>query len=242
MVALIKYYMTFAFDSAPAIKLTSVKRGQLLARSRRIRRQRGLLGDRAFLQRKRFLLQDMSAFGKSDAAAEAETEAEGSPLDMISAMGSNSAMMARNVFHIIEMTWVSSFFSGFVVARLPFPLTDRFKSMLHRGLSTSLLPNVYVSSLSWFVLTMFGIRGLVNIALSASETVANDIYAMDPTMAAMSSGMGMASSNPFGGADSKAFIQAAKTERSELEIQKSHPILALAQASLLEKINERYAS
>ena len=49
-------------------------------------------------------------------------------------------MMKKNMMQIVPqtliMSWVSFFFSGFVLTKLPFPLTLRFKSMMQSGIDT----------------------------------------------------------------------------------------------------------
>ncbi|CAM6121314.1 unnamed protein product [Calypogeia fissa] len=50
-------------------------------------------------------------------------------------------MMKKNLSMIIPQTltfaWVNFFFSGFVAAKIPFPLTQRFRAMLQNGIDLS---------------------------------------------------------------------------------------------------------
>lgn len=59
--------------------------------------------------------------------------------------------------------WASSSFAGLVVCRLPFTLTPRFRTMLQSGIESvgRNLDISYVSSLSWFVLNIFGVSELL---------------------------------------------------------------------------------
>ena len=64
------------------------------------------------------------------------------------------------------MGFVSYFFSGFVAAKVPFPLTNGFREMLQRGVLLTTLDVSYVSSLSIYFMCMFGLSGLLSLLLS----------------------------------------------------------------------------
>ncbi|KAL0407213.1 UNVERIFIED_CONTAM: ER membrane protein complex subunit [Sesamum latifolium] len=50
-------------------------------------------------------------------------------------------------------------------AKIPFPLTQRFRAMLQNGIDLSTVDVSYVSSRSWYFLNLFGLRGLFSLIL-----------------------------------------------------------------------------
>ena len=72
-------------------------------------------------------------------------------------------MLKKNLNMIVPQmltaAWVNFFFTGFVVGKVPFPLTQRFRGMLQRGIELQSLDVTYISSLSWYFLNFFGLRG-----------------------------------------------------------------------------------
>lgn len=87
------------------------------------------------------------------------------PNVMMNMMQGNFAMM---VPQMLMMGIVNYFFSGFVLGKIPFPLTPSFKGMLQRGINLTTLDTAYVTSMSWYFLVMFGMRGLYSIVLGAN--------------------------------------------------------------------------
>jgi len=100
------------------------------------------------------------------------------PSHMMDMMKNNMAMF---VPQILLMTWVSYFFSGFVAVKIPFTLTVRFKSLLQRGIELAQLDISYVSALSWYFLVLFGLRGVISLALGEGN-VADDAKMMQAQM------------------------------------------------------------
>ena len=85
---------------------------------------------------------------------------------MVGMMKQNLVMIVPNM---LLMGWITYFFSGFILVKLPFPLTDRFKQMLQRGVSMGGLDVSYVSSLSWYFVNLFGLRGLFACVLGSDS-------------------------------------------------------------------------
>ena len=86
---------------------------------------------------------------------------------------------------------VGSFFSGFVTLRLPFSLTERFKSITQQGVGVPGLDSSYVSTMSWFYICQFGLAAACFRLLSRGGGSAEEAQ-----MLQMQMGMGMAGQQP----------------------------------------------
>jgi hypothetical protein len=83
-----------------------------------------------------------------------------------------SGMMKQNLLGMLPQlgmgAFVSFFFSGFVMGRIPFALTPRFKAMLQRGIDLASLDPSYFTSLSYYILLLFGLRGAFSLVFRDS--------------------------------------------------------------------------
>lgn len=102
--------------------------------------------------------------GENDAADPMASAIPGmDPSAMMDGMKGNMAAMVQNM---VMMQGISHFFRGFVLVRVPFPLTRGFKGMFQRGLfDLNTLDTSYVSSVSWYFLVMFGLRAFFRLAM-----------------------------------------------------------------------------
>lgn len=66
---------------------------------------------------------------------------------------------------MVMMQTIQHFFSGFVLLKVPFPLTKGFKGMFQRGVDLPTLDVSYVSSVSWYFLVMYGMRGVLRLII-----------------------------------------------------------------------------
>ena len=82
-------------------------------------------------------------------------------------------MMKRQVMMIVPqmvmMSVITTLFSGFVVAKFPFPLSPKFKGMVQRGVDIDSLDGSYATSMSLYFLITFGLQGILQLVLGQNE-------------------------------------------------------------------------
>lgn len=100
------------------------------------------------------------------------------PLNPFTDASTNDALMNMakgNIMSYVPQTlimgWVNYFFAGSVVMRLPFPLTEGFKTMLQNGVNTPNLNVRYVSAISWYFVNLFGLRPVYSLLMDDPEAV-----------------------------------------------------------------------
>eukprot|EP00927_Polykrikos_kofoidii_P069451 TRINITY_DN6492_c0_g2_i1.p1 TRINITY_DN6492_c0_g2~~TRINITY_DN6492_c0_g2_i1.p1 ORF type:complete len:262 (+),score=52.98 TRINITY_DN6492_c0_g2_i1:97-882(+) len=221
------------FKSEPKIDLKEVKTNNMLSRCRMLRTNAHFISERSFKTRKAYFVKaDKGVLVKSPPKAKDPMEALSAGPDPMMAMGMMKNQMVFMVSQGLLAYWVSHLFSGFLVAKTPFPLTFQFKGMMQRGVEVQSLEPCYVSSLCWYMFVMMSSHSL--IGLVQAFCTKSDVELDDPMMAMMGTmggGMGGAMM-PGGGPDmSKVY----KTEQDNLEMIQHEFVLENVEMELLRK-------
>ncbi len=64
---------------------------------------------------------------------------------------------------IVMGMFVNYFFAGFILGKIPFRLSPSFRPMLQRGIDLPSLDVTYFTSLSYYILLLFGLQGVFRI-------------------------------------------------------------------------------
>ena len=75
--------------------------------------------------------------------------------------------MPCNVQIVMGM-FVNYFFAGFILGKIPFRLSPSFRPMLQRGIDLPSLDVTYFTSLSYYILLLFGLQGVFRIIFRCS--------------------------------------------------------------------------
>jgi len=165
LVGILRDKVTRLLRSTTPGKTETIREQQILKRSSMLRMHYKFIPAGSFAARREFIIEKYLTQAKKKNPMDAMAQMQ-NPDMMQNMMKQNMVMM---VPQMALMGWVSYFFAGFLVGKIPFPLTERFKLMLQRGIELSSLDVEYVSSLSLYFLIMFGLRGVYTLVLGQND-------------------------------------------------------------------------
>ncbi|BBM96953.1 ER membrane protein complex subunit 3 [Marchantia polymorpha subsp. ruderalis] len=186
LIGVLRHFVTKLLRSSQNPDIKAVKEGQVVLRARYLRAAANLIPAKSFRARKVY-------YNNEENGLLFVPKGQGNNMQAQMFTDPNMAMdmMKKNLSMIIPQTltfaWVNFFFSGFVAAKIPFPLTQRFRAMLQNGIDLSSVDVSYVSSRSWYFLNLFGLRGLFSLILG-EENATDDAQKLMQTQMAMQMG------------------------------------------------------
>uniref|UniRef100_A0A0C9S5B4 ER membrane protein complex subunit 3 n=1 Tax=Wollemia nobilis TaxID=56998 RepID=A0A0C9S5B4_9CONI len=176
LIGILRHFVSKLMRSTQLPDAKSLKEVQLVMRVRNLRAAASLIPARSFRARRIYYNNEENGLLHVP-----KGQAQNMQAQMFTDPNMAMDMMKKNLSMIIPQTltfaWVNFFFSGFVAAKIPFPLTQRFRSMLQNGIDLSTVDVSYVSSRSWYFLNLFGLRGLFSLILG-EENATDDTQRM----------------------------------------------------------------
>ena len=130
------------------------------------------------------------------------------------------------IYYIFIFVGVGFFFSGFILLKLPFGLTQKFRGMMQQGLN---LPDVdvsYVSAISWCLILVFGLNNIIQF-FDGGE----DFSIMQQQEQMMKQPLNLMP-NPMGGND---YDKVLKPEKESIAILPGFSVLDDAVDNVIEK-------
>jgi hypothetical protein len=121
----------------------------------------------------------------------AQDDAAAAPANPMDAMkGGMTAQIINMATQMGMMMWVQNYFQGFLLVKLPFGLTERFRQLTQAGIGAgSALDISYVSSMSWYMICSAGIPRLLMLAQSGGDAAFEESRMMQMQMGMMGGGM-----------------------------------------------------
>ncbi|KAI9869015.1 MAG: ER membrane complex subunit 3 [Trichoglossum hirsutum] len=191
LTGILRHYATILMQSTPKkLGAKAIREQRSLLRGINLRTNASVLSPQSFQARKAYFI---SSYHSGKFLKEPENKGKPPPNPMTDPAGMEAMMgmmkgnMAMMIPQTLIMSWINAFFSGFIIMKLPFPLTIRFKSMLQSGVATQDLDVRWVSSLSWYFLNLFGLQSVFTFILgddNAANQMAQQMAQVDPAAAA----------------------------------------------------------
>jgi hypothetical protein len=226
----LRHYASVLLATQPKrLDVKAMREQRSLARGVTLRSNYHVLSRRAFENRREAIIAgyESGAFLKDP---DSKGQPPPNPLSDPSAMDGMMGMMKNNMAMIIPntliMSWINAFFSGYVIMKLPFPITIKFKSMLQAGVQTKDMDPRWMSSISWYFLCIFGLQ-FVYVFLLGSDNAASQVAQQ---MQAQQMPM-----NPMGGPGQDPDKQ-FKAEAENLAVVEHYSVLDDVEERLLEGI------
>ncbi|KAH9828388.1 ER membrane protein complex subunit 3 [Teratosphaeria destructans] len=212
LTGILRHYLSTLLQTTPKKPLLAKLREQRsLLRAQNLRANHAQISRSAFERRKEAFIDGVKEGRYLAGGAESRGQAKPNPLSdpamMEGMMGMMKGNMAMMVPQSLIMGWINAFFSGYVIMKLPFPLTPQFKQMLQAGVGTRDLDVRWVSSLSWYFLTLFGLQPVYNFILGSNNAASQVAQQMQ---------MQQAGANPMGGAEDPDKLFQAEVENLEV--------------------------
>ncbi|KPA79863.1 putative mitochondrial hypothetical protein [Leptomonas pyrrhocoris] len=158
-VGVLRHYASLLMNSAPKPNMSKICNTNIQNYGRQLLSAGSQLSPDAFKRRAERMINGVL---NKEMEAPNPMEMMNDPNLMMGMMKNQFMMMVPNIG---MMMLVSYFFSGFVVAKFPFSLSNRFREMMQRGLDIDVLNCNYVTSLSLYFLIMSGNQGLLQLLL-----------------------------------------------------------------------------
>lgn len=176
LIGVLRHFVAKLMRSSSTPDVKAVKEGQVVMRARYLRAAGNFIPAKSFRARRTYYNNEEDGLLHVPKGQTQNMQAQ-----MFSDPNMAMDMMKKNLSMIIPQTltfaWVNFFFSGFVAAKIPFPLTQRFRPMLQNGIDLSSVDVSYVSSRSWYFLNLFGLRGFFTLILG-EENATDDTQRM----------------------------------------------------------------
>lgn len=173
LTGVLRHYATVLMATTPKKpELAALKEQRSLMHGVAVRSNHYVLTEPSFKARREYLTTAYES-GAYLRDPERRGQPPANPMTDPGAMDGMMGMMKNNMAMIVPntliMSWINAFFSGFVILKLPFPLTIKFKSMLQAGVATKDMDPRWMSSISWYFLCYFGLQFVFNFLLGSDN-------------------------------------------------------------------------
>ena len=217
----------------PKVDVEDVRKASLLSRIRMLKGSGGYLTKKAWAARQAmFVKKEEGILWKIPNQKTAMEQMLSQHQDPSAATGMLTNQVSYIALHGTLGYWISHMFSGFVVAKMPFPLTFKIKSMFQRGIEVASLDSSYVSSLSFYFFVMISSGAITTLIDRVIGSAARETDGTSEVTMMATGGLAPPPGAGMGHPDIKKLYE---TERENLEIANHNFVLEDVERKLLDQ-------
>ncbi|KAK3655709.1 hypothetical protein LTR56_003358 [Elasticomyces elasticus] len=205
LTGILRHYLSTLLQTTPKKQaLLKMREQRHLMRARNMIINHAQISKAAFNKRKEWFADKVKEGTLLESGPDGKAKGKPNPLSdpamMDGMMGMMKGQMVMMVPQSLIMGWINAFFSGYVISEY------MFKQMLQAGVGTRDLDVRWVSSLSWYFLTLFGLQPVYNFILGSNNAASQVAQQMQMQQ----------QGNPMAGAEDMEKIFAAEVENLEV--------------------------
>ncbi|XP_037952516.1 ER membrane protein complex subunit 3-like [Teleopsis dalmanni] len=169
-VGLLRYYCVALLVSGDKQDLQQITDGHAMMRARLLIKNGKYLPRDSFLMRKDFFVNEetgcLTKIIKSQQLGNVQ----------MTMMQSFQTRMIELLPMVVVGSFIEKLLSGFVVAKIPFPVTLNFKKLLQPEIHVKAIDTCWISSLAWYVLNLVGLNSMCKLVCGENmDTDANEL-------------------------------------------------------------------
>lgn len=158
-------------NASPKGELKAAQETARIQRAQMVRQQSSWISEASFQRRRAFYTDKDKGVFLDPTVTKQEKDPLAAMSDPAMMMQQQKSMFTVMLPQMVMMGIISYFFSGFVMVKIPLPLSLKFKGMTQRGIDLQTLDVSFVSSFSWYVLVSVGISGVMTLIMGRPSQV-----------------------------------------------------------------------
>lgn len=176
LIGVLKHFATIYFKTLKKSSLKNIRLMNNLYFSQLLRKNNHYINQRSYLMRYQYLTDIEHGILNT------KVEQDGNK-NILQDPNMAMDMMKENICNVTPMIiiggWINYTFNGFLATKLPFYITESFKSMFQKDIERVRLEPTWVSSVSLYFISIFGMKSLLALFLKTMESDSKLSFLMD---------------------------------------------------------------
>lgn len=177
LIDVIRHHISSLIESETYEDLEQLKETHLVKRARLLQCNFRYIPKHAFLNRRHAFNNTSTGYLREKRSSLVQT------MTQITDPEYTVDILKKHSLNLISMlligSWITVIFSGFLITKVPFPVTRIYQNIFQRDIELSGLEASWVSSASWYYLNAFGLKGFYGLIFEKRKKSKTSFVSMD---------------------------------------------------------------